>query len=288
MRTIEQLCADALRVGSPLTATRLAPASLHLLRDRAPRLVKKAETLDFRTLTPVAGGLFDYKIFGPGTVIDAPALPDDEPISPRKTQFARLELALPIVHPLLVDALPDEVAARAGWDRGRFDRWRRAEEEPYTALVDALEALGHDALVVRALAILPPDLRPLVRLDDDRWATSPLNELYRRVISINERVANLVEKAAPPPIVGVERMRLASAVLHLAMNETCAEPVRDGQGQALTSLIGACGGTTGLDDGIAALDRRRAAGVAELPSGRLYRVESIVLALGFELRAPGS
>ncbi|NVB82394.1 MAG: hypothetical protein HOV81_28705 [Kofleriaceae bacterium] len=284
MRTIEQLCRDALHVISPLAATQLAPAALDVLRTKAPRLVKKAETLDFRTLTPVPGGLFDYKVFGPGTVIDAPALADDEPIGPRKTQFARLELTLPIVHPLLVDALPDEVAERAGWDRGRFARWRRAEEEPYTALVEALEAAGHDALVMRALAVLPPDLRPLARLDDDRWATSPLNELYRRVISTNERIAKLVEQNAPPPIIGVERMRLASAVLHLAMNERCAEPVRDGQGQALTSLIGSCGGSTGLDQGIAALDRRRADRTADAPTGRLYRVESVVLALGFELR----
>lgn len=284
MRSFEQLCADALRIAAPLAATQLAPATSEVLRQRAPRQVKKAETLDFRTLTPAPGGLFDYKLFGPGTVIDAPPLADDEPITPRKTQFARLELALPIVHPLIADVLPDEVAARAGWDRARFACWRRAEEEPYAALVDALEAAGHGALVVRELAVLPPDLRPLTRLDDDRWATSPLNELYRRVISINERIGKLVEQAAPPPVVGVERMRLASAVLHLAMNETCAEPVRDGQGQALASLIGVCGGATGLGDGIAALDRRRADKVTDPPTGRLYRVEAVVLALGFELR----
>ena len=49
----------------------LAFASADHVRDRAPKVVKAAETLDFKTLVPVAGGLFDYKVFGPGTVIDA-------------------------------------------------------------------------------------------------------------------------------------------------------------------------------------------------------------------------
>jgi len=57
----------------------LVPAPLELVRARAPQLITSGATLDFRTLTPERGGLFDYRVFGPGTVIDVPLLIDDAP-----------------------------------------------------------------------------------------------------------------------------------------------------------------------------------------------------------------
>lgn len=118
-----------------------APATLDEVRARAPKPVTSGATLDFKTLTPERGGLFDYRVFGPGTVIDAPLATDDAPHAARNVTFGRLVLARPLPHPLIGSRDPVERAAQ---------------------LVSGE--------VLRELAVLPPDLRPLQRLDDGRCA----------------------------------------------------------------------------------------------------------------------
>ncbi len=240
-------------------ATPLAFASAEQIRERAPRVVKAAETLDFKTLQPVPGGLFDYKVFGPGTVIDAPPIADDEPLPPRKTQFARVPLALPVPHPLVAE-IPERLAELAGWTRADVERWMAGQTE--CELITALESHGHGDVVMRELPILPPDLRPLRRLDDDRWATSPLNDLYRRVIARAGRFAHVVETNAPHVIIASE-----GAQLHEAMHQLFD-----------TELRALCGGRDEFAASLAELDQR---GAAAEPTGRHYRTESVLFALGF-------
>jgi DNA-directed RNA polymerase beta' subunit len=254
---------EALGVPEVELATPLAFASCELIRQRAPKLVTAAETLDFKTLAPVPGGLFDYKLFGPGTVIDAPPIADDEPVKPRKTQFARVRLALPIPHPLLA-ALPERLAELAGWKRSDIERWLAGQSE--CELITALEMRGHGDVALRELPVLPPDLRPLRRLADDRWAASSLTELYQRVIDRANRFAHVVETDAPHVIIASERGQLQEALHQLFDNE-------------LRTLGG---GHDGLAAGLCELDRHPPD--AEL-TGRLYRTESVLFALGFIRRA---
>lgn len=240
-------------------ATPLAFASAEQIRDRAPRVVKAAETLDFKTLQPVPGGLFDYKVFGPGTVIDAPPIADDEPSKPRKTQFGRVPLALPIPHPL-VAAMPDRLAELAGWTRADVERWLAGQAE--CELITALESRGRGDVVMRELPVLPPDLRPLRRLDDDRWAVSTLNDLYRRAITRAARFAHVVETNAPHVIIASEGAQLHEAIYQLFDTE-----LRD-----------LCGGRDGFAASLVELDQHPPdAG----PTGRHYRIESVLFALGF-------
>jgi hypothetical protein len=239
--------------------TPLAFASSELIRARAPKAVTAAETLDFKLLMPVAGGLFDYKVFGPGTVIDAPPIPDEQPLRPRKTQFARVTLGLPIPHPL-VAALPDRLAELAGWQRADVDRWLTGATE--CELIAALESRGHGDVVMRELPVLPPDLRPLRRLDDDRWAVSPLNDLYRRVIHRNGRFAHVAETNAPHVIIASEGQQLQEAMHQLFDSE----------------LRELCGGRESFADALRELDCQ--APDAE-QTGKLYRTESVLFALGF-------
>lgn len=257
---MHRVCLAALAIGADLELdTPLAFASAELIRERAPKVVKAAETLDFQTLTPVAGGLFDYKVFGPGTVIDAPPIADDEPLKSRKTQFARVTLGLPIPHPLVVERLPDKLAELAGWTRADLDRWLGGESQ--SELILALESHGCGELVMRELPVMPPDLRPLRRLDDDRWAVSPLNDLYRRVIHRNARFAHVVETNAPHVIISSERQQLHEAMFQLFDTE----------------LRAVCGGPDRFAAALRELDRHPADG--EL-TGRLYRTESVLFALG--------
>jgi len=281
------LCLEALR--APASATiALRPVDADAIRARAPKPLTTGETLDFRTLVPQPGGLFDYKVFGPGTVIDAPVVDLDAPARPPRTQFARLALAAPVPHPLAVAHAPSRLAALAGWATHEVLGCRVTESiarassaavlapgSPAARLGELAAALDANpdarALVLRELPILPPDLRPLVRLADDRWQTSPINELYRNVFRRNQRLAKALESGAPDAIAG-ELAALAAALEHLFENEDTADPLRDVHGETLTSLRGLAGGTALFD----------ALGVAAA-TGRSHRASSALFALGFEL-----
>ena len=81
-------------------------------------------------------------------------------------------------------------------------------------LLEALKRSGNkpEWMVMKALPVLPPDLRPLVPLDGGRFATSDLNDLYRRVINRNNRLKRLLDLSAPEIIVRNEKRMLQEAV----------------------------------------------------------------------------
>ena len=269
--------------GFALTAHRLVPLGPDAIRERAPDLVAKADTLDFKTLRPEPGGLFDFKVFGPGTVIDAPGIVAEAPYKPRKTRFGRITLAEPVVHPLALAHAPDELAARAGWPRVVLDRWRTAEvPEERGSLIAALVAAGQDrGLVLSELPVLPPELRPLNRLDDDRWQSSALNDHYRRLIVMNQRWKKLIEQAAPAVQIATELRHIVSGILALYENEDRAHPVVDATQQPLGSLRSACGGTAELFAAISDLDRNGPG------TGRAFRAAAVLFAFGFTLEPLG-
>jgi DNA-directed RNA polymerase beta' subunit len=276
--TLGSLCLEALRAPDGVTLA-IAPASSDAIAARAPKPLTSGEMLDFRTLQPQPGGLFDYKVFGPGTVIDAPPPDLDAPARPPKTQFARLALAAPLVHPLALARAPTRLAVLAGWSLDEVEACRADPAKSRLGeLARALEASAEGcALVLRELPVLPPDLRPLIRLDDDRWQTSPINELYRHVVRRNQRLAKALESGAADQI-AAELAGTANALEHLFENEDCADRL-DVHGTVLTSLRGLAGGTTALFDALVAL----ASGAPV--TGRLHRASAVLFALGFELAA---
>jgi DNA-directed RNA polymerase beta' subunit len=271
--TLAALCLEALRA-PPGVSLALAPIAPESLRARAPKAVTTDALLDFRTLVPVPGGLYDYKVFGPGTVIDAPPSPLDEPLRPPRTQFARLALATPLVHPLALEHAPARVAALAGWTVDELARWKTGEEPVPGALALALEHSSEGrALIIRDIAVLPPDLRPLARLADDRWQTSPINELYRNVIRRNDALARSRSSAGRD----AEQTALHRSLVCLYENEDHAAPMHGAHDEVLMSLRALAGGT---DDLFAAL--AEVAAGAPL-TGRRYRASAVLFALGFEL-----
>ncbi len=88
----------------------------------------------------------------------------------------------------------------------------------------------------RALPVLPPDLRPMVQLDGGRFATSDLNDLYRRVINRNNRLKRLIELGAPEIIVRNEKRMLQEAVDSLIDNGRRGRPVTGSGSHRLKSL----------------------------------------------------
>jgi DNA-directed RNA polymerase subunit beta' len=93
-----------------------------------------------------------------------------------------------------------------------------------------------EAMVLEAIPVIPPDLRPMVQLDGGRFATSDLNDLYRRVINRNNRLKRLLDLGAPEIIVNNEKRMLQEAVDHLFDNGRRGRPVTGPGNRPLKSL----------------------------------------------------
>ncbi len=107
--------------------------------------------------------------------------------------------------------------------------------------LEVVEAFLHSGnrpewMIMDAIPVIPPDIRPMVQLDGGRFATSDLNDLYRRIINRNNRLARLLELGAPDIIVRNEKRMLQEAVDALIDNGRRGRPVTGPGNRALKSL----------------------------------------------------
>ena len=100
-------------------------------------------------------------------------------------------------------------------------------------------------MIMTAIPVIPPDLRPMVQLDGGRFATSDLNDLYRRIINRNNRLKRLLELGAPDIIVRNEKRMLQEAVDALIDNGRRGRPVTGPGNRALKSLSDMLKGKSG-------------------------------------------
>ena len=100
-------------------------------------------------------------------------------------------------------------------------------------------------MIMTAIPVIPPDLRPMVQLDGGRFATSDLNDLYRRIINRNTRLKRLLELGAPDIIVRNEKRMLQEAVDALIDNGRRGRPVTGPGNRALKSLSDMLKGKSG-------------------------------------------
>ena len=105
-------------------------------------------------------------------------------------------------------------------------------------VVEAFRKSGNkpELMILDAIPVIPPDLRPMVQLDGGRFATSDLNDLYRRVINRNNRLKRLLELGAPDIIVRNEKRMLQEAVDALIDNGRRGRPVTGPGNRPLKSL----------------------------------------------------
>lgn len=105
-------------------------------------------------------------------------------------------------------------------------------------VVDAFRASGNrpEWMIIDVLPVIPPELRPMVQLDGGRFATSDLNDLYRRVINRNNRLKRLIQLNAPDIIVRNEKRMLQEAVDALIDNGRRGRAVTGANNRALKSL----------------------------------------------------
>ncbi len=114
-------------------------------------------------------------------------------------------------------------------------------------VVESFLSSGNDPtwMVLDVIPVLPPDLRPMVPLDGGRYATSDLNDLYRRVINRNNRLKKLIELGAPDVIVRNEKRMLQEAVDNLIDNGKRGKAVQSSKQRDLKSLTAMLGGKQG-------------------------------------------
>ncbi len=124
---------------------------------------------------------------------------------------------------------------------------KRAKIIKRLEVVEAFRGSGNrpEWMVMDVVPVIPPDLRPMVQLDGGRFATSDLNDLYRRIINRNNRLKRLLELGAPDIIVRNEKRMLQEAVDALIDNGRRGRPVTGPGNRALKSLSDMLKGKSG-------------------------------------------
>ena len=139
-----------------------------------------------------------------------------------------------LLQQLDLDELSDELRKEIEGSSGQ----RRLRAVRRLEVVEAFRASGNDPawMILDVIPVIPPELRPMVQLDGGRFATSDLNDLYRRVINRNNRLKRLLELGAPDIIVRNEKRMLQEAVDALIDNGRRGRPVTGPGNRPLKSL----------------------------------------------------
>ncbi len=139
---------------------------------------------------------------------------------------------------LLAEIDLEELSAQLKEDVATASGQKRAKALKRLEVVEAFRLSGNrpEWMILEALPVIPPELRPMVQLDGGRFATSDLNDLYRRVINRNNRLAKLNELNAPEIIKRNEKRMLQEAVDALIDNGRRGRPVTGPSNRPLKSL----------------------------------------------------
>ena len=132
----------------------------------------------------------------------------------------------------------DELSAKLKDDFQRSSGQKKIRCLKRLEVVEAFRSSGNrpEWMILDVVPVIPPDIRPMVQLDGGRFATSDLNDLYRRVINRNNRLKRLLELGAPDIIVRNEKRMLQEAVDALIDNGRRGRPVTGPNNRPLKSL----------------------------------------------------
>ena len=175
---------------------------------------------------------------------DNRSLPDDDP----NKFIAKMgaEAILELLSTINLDELSYSLRHTANTDGSQQ---RKTEALKRLQVVESFRASANrnkpEWMILQAVPVIPPDLRPLVPLDGGRFATSDLNDLYRRVIIRNNRLKRLIEIKAPEVILRNEKRMLQEAVDSLLDNSRKSSAVKTDANRPLKSLSDSLKGKQG-------------------------------------------
>ena len=153
----------------------------------------------------------------------------------------KAEMGAEAIYKLLADINLEEESKRLKEElkkAGNSKSQKMIKAAKELAVIEAFKESGNrpEWMILKAIPVLPPDLRPMVQLDGGRFATSDMNDLYRRIINRNNRLKKLLEIGAPDIIVRNEKRMLQEAVDALIDNGRRGKPVTGPGNRALKSL----------------------------------------------------
>ncbi len=209
---------------------RAIPSKMGLLLDISPKLLEKV--LYFAS----------YIVIDPGdTPLEKKQLLSEQQYREYYEKYEddfRVGMGAEAIKELLSEIDLEELAAYLKHELETAQGQRKIRFIKRLEVVEAFRLSGNrpEWMVLEALPVIPPDIRPMVQLDGGRFATSDLNDLYRRVINRNNRLKRLMELEAPDIIIRNEKRMLQEAVDALIDNGRRGRPVTGPNNRPLKSL----------------------------------------------------
>lgn len=206
------------------------PSRMGLILDMSPRALEKI--LYFAA----------YVVIDPGTtpLMKKQLLVESEYREYREKygNYFRAAMGAEAVKELLLELDLDSLSEELRQELNSSTGQRRVRAIRRLEVVEAFRQSGNrpDWMIIDVIPVIPPDLRPMVQLDGGRFATSDLNDLYRRVINRNNRLKRLLDLGAPDIIVRNEKRMLQEAVDALIDNGRRGRPVTGPGNRPLKSL----------------------------------------------------
>ncbi|MDI3508545.1 MAG: DNA-directed polymerase subunit beta [Clostridiales bacterium] len=206
------------------------PSRMGLILDMSPRSLEKV--LYFAS----------YIVIDPGDtdLIEKQLLSDKEYKEAVETYGNRFKAGMgaEAIKELLQAIDLDSLSAQLRHELERSTGQKRVRIVKRLEVVESFRKAGNrpEWMILETLPVIPPDLRPMVQLDGGRFATSDLNDLYRRVLNRNNRLKKLLELQAPDIIVRNEKRMLQEAVDALIDNGRRGRPVTGSGNRPLKSL----------------------------------------------------
>ncbi len=219
------------------------PSRMGMLLDISPRTLEKVLYFaSFIVLDPgdtAVTGLKKYELINDAKYRDVEAKCGKGSFRAGMGAEAVKEMLQSLDLDQLSEQLKKEIAELAEKERDRdTEGQKRARAVKRLEVVEAFRMSNNkpEWMILDVIPVMPPDLRPMVQLDGGRFATSDLNDLYRRVINRNNRLKRLVDLGAPDIIVRNEKRMLQEAVDALIDNGRRGRPVTGPGNRALKSL----------------------------------------------------
>ena len=215
------------------------PSRMGLILDLSPRVLEKVLYFASYIVLDVGESDLQYKQI----------LSEKEYADARETwgNKFRVGMGAEAIKELLdaIDLETESVELKAGLKDSTGQK--RAKIIKRMEVVEAFRGSGNKPswMIMDVVPVIPPDLRPMVQLDGGRFATSDLNDLYRRIINRNNRLKRLLELGAPDIIVRNEKRMLQEAVDALIDNGRRGRPVTGPGNRALKSLSDMLKGKSG-------------------------------------------
>ena len=215
------------------------PSRMGLILDLSPRVLEKVlYFVSFIVLDPGETGLSKKQILSEKEYQDARA---------KYGNKFRAEMGASAIKELLEEIDLDKEAEELKTELQNASGQKRARIIKRLEVMEAFKESGNQPswMIMDAIPVIPPDLRPMVQLDGGRFATSDLNDLYRRIINRNNRLRRLLDLSAPDIIVRNEKRMLQEAVDALIDNGRRGRPVTGPGNRALKSLSDMLKGKSG-------------------------------------------